>query len=211
MGIQTSSGKQPGVPELQKIVKDQQRYIEHVDRKFSQIKFPEQASGSVFGQAQAVPTASVSIGASGALIVSAWTFYNPGPDDAALTIATDPAWNANSFMPTVAGWYAPVIVVDIGWSVANAPDHVRVACGRAAAGYLSAQYQSEIPTLMGDAAAQHAPSIKGCQVALPSGPQYYDGTSQVFSVMVTWPNTNTPTNSNGTGSPTFRVDFSRVG
>lgn len=169
------------------------------------------ASGSVFGQAQAVPTSSVSIGSDGALIVSAWTFYNSGPDDAALTLATDPTWNPNSFMPTVAGWYQPVILLDLGWSAANAPDHVRVACGRASAGYLSAQYQSEVPMLMGDSSAQHSPSIKGCEVAFPSGAQHYDGTSQVFSVMVTWPNTNTPTNSSGFGAPSFRVDFSRVG
>lgn len=210
--MRTVNGGPRGDADLRAVIKAINDKIDLLSRRISRMpKVAEQAvSGGAYGQTIAVPTETVSIGTGGSLTVSAWTFLNEGPAGTSPTLATDPSFNPNSFCPTEPGWYEALILVDMGWTVANAPDHVRVSAGRATAGYLSAQFQFEIPTLLGDGSGLHSTSRKGCFVTVPTGPQYYNG-DQVFSVSVTWPNTNTPTKATGSGTPQFRVDFTRVG
>lgn len=210
--MRTVNGGARGDDNLRAYIKRIEDKIDLLSRRISRIpKIPEQSAASgVYGQTIAVPTETVSIGTGGSLTVSSWTFLNEGPTGTSPTLTTDPSFNPNSFCPTEPGWYEALILVDMGWTSANAPDHVRVSAGRAAAGYLSAQFQFEIPTLLGDGSGLHSTSRKGCFVTMATGPQYYNG-DQVFAVSVTWPNTNTPTKATGSGTPQFRVDFTRVG
>lgn len=131
----TPSGRGPLPPDLGGRLKSLERYVQHVDRKFSDLKIPKATvAGAPLGVASvAVTTASIIAANQGDGTVDEGLFafgtpYDPNAGRGAYSAAMAPSEIITGFdgfggLLVPEGWYWVSVLVDLGWSnPANAPD-----------------------------------------------------------------------------------------